>query len=79
MKTFIKVEIDDNTFIELPIECVNAGLTVYWHKELTEEEKKHSHNIMYHRRWFYVTNGKNVLYVGINSYGNLRLQFSIYP
>lgn len=22
MKTFIKVEIDDNTFIELPIECV---------------------------------------------------------
>lgn len=60
-------------------ECVNAGLTVYWHKELTEEEKKHSYNVMYHRRWFYVTNGKNVLYVGINSYGNLDCSFQYIP
>lgn len=26
MKTFIKVEIDDNTFIELPIECVEKWM-----------------------------------------------------
>lgn len=60
-------------------ECINAGLTVYWHKELTIEEKKYSHNTMYHRRWFFVTNGKNILYIGINPYGNLHCSFEYVP
>lgn len=60
-------------------QCVNEGLTVYYHKELTEKQKENVTNTMYHRMWFFVTDGTTILYIGRNSYDGWACVFEYFP
>lgn len=53
---------------DLMQECIDAGLTVYYQKELTDKEKESVIEVMYHRKWFYVTNGKVILSIGYDGH-----------
>lgn len=56
-------------------QCVDEGLTVYFHKE----EKESVVNTMYHRMWFFVTDGTTILYIGRNDFYSWSCNFEYVP
>lgn len=65
--------------VNLLQQCVDEGLTVYFHKELTEEEKKNVVDTWYHRMWFFVTDGTTILYIGKNDFYTWSCSFEYVP